>query len=461
VVYFHGGGWRNGSKEDLKHKLCGIVMESGSAFAAANYRLTYHAPHPAQLHDAARAIQFLRSKAAEWNIDPTRIAAYGGSAGGSISLWLALHNDMADPASDDPIARQSTRLSCAISINGQSTNDPRVIRKIIPRKAYDQSALKPLFGLPADWDWDTAEVSEELSARLIDGSPISHLTEDDPPVFVYHTKSAEVPGNIHHPNFGRYLKKNMNAMNIECIFRMDSAFDALDVASYFTNSSFGISPDISQVPPSIFPTTSLAFVVSLLSDDGGYLYLGAYDRVPGDPGDEKGTQITLDSEDGVFCALEAGIQDEETGTKLAGGGWYRMTDFEAEFSGRSYSHNSGVYIIGETNLTDHWAGFFQLGNADKDRNQVGFYASVGLVYSSLLMEDDIFGVGLARAENSGKYRDLNPGADDHEMALECTYVFNPKDWLILQPGVQFIKNPGMDPDLDDAVAFSLRAYMSF
>ncbi len=241
----------------------------------------------------------------------------------------------------------------------------------------------------------------------------------------------------------------------------NALFDALDAASYFTNSSFGISPDISQLPPSIFPTTSLAFVVSLFSDDGGYLYLGAYDGVPGDPGDEKGTQITLDSEDGVFYALEAGIQDEETGTKLAGGGWDRATDFEAEFSGRSYSHNSGVYIIGETNLTDHWAGFFQLGNADKDRNHVGFYAGVGLVYSSLLKEDDIFGIGLARAENSGKYRDLNPGADDHEMALECTYVFSPKDWLTLQPGVQFIKNPGMDPDLDDAVVLSLRTYMSF
>jgi len=241
----------------------------------------------------------------------------------------------------------------------------------------------------------------------------------------------------------------------------NALFVALDTASYFTNSSFGISPDISQLPPSIFPTTSLAFVVSLYSDDGGYLYLGAYDGVPGDPGNEKGTQITLDSEDGVFYALEAGIQNEDTGTKLAAGGWYRTTDFEAEFSGRYYSHNSGVYLIGETNLTDHWAGFFQMGNADKDRNQVGFYAGAGLVYSALLMEDDIFGIGLGCAENSDKYRDLNPGADDYEMALECTYKFSPYPWMTLQPGVQFIKNPGMDPALDDAVAFSLRAYIVF
>ncbi|UCF14238.1 MAG: hypothetical protein JSW59_12560, partial [Phycisphaerales bacterium] len=116
------------------------------------------------------------------------------------------------------------------------------------------------------------------------------------------------------------------------------------------------------------------------------MYLGAYDGVPGDPGDEKGTQIILDSEDGVFYAIEAGIQRQETGTKLGVGGWHRTTDFEAEFSGRVHSHNHGVYLIGETNLTDHWAGFFQVGNADKNRNEVGLYAGAGLVYSALFME---------------------------------------------------------------------------
>ena len=224
VVYFHGGGWRTGSKKGLKHELSRPIMKNGISFGAANYRLTQHAPHPAQLHDAARAIQFFRSKAKEWNIDPTRIAAYGGSAGGSISLWLALHDDMADPTSDDPVTRQSTRLTCALGVGAQSTNDPRVIREIIPGNAYDQIALKPLFDLPTSWNWDTAEVSEDLSARLIEGSPITHLTKDDPPIFVYYPKSQEKPGNIHHANFGRYLKKKMNALNIECRFSMSTDY---------------------------------------------------------------------------------------------------------------------------------------------------------------------------------------------------------------------------------------------
>ena len=54
------------------------------------------------LHDAARALQFVRSKAGEWNLDKTRIAASGGSAGACSSLWLAFHPDMADPPAATP-----------------------------------------------------------------------------------------------------------------------------------------------------------------------------------------------------------------------------------------------------------------------------------------------------------------------------------------------------------------------
>ena len=61
------------------------------------------------LFDAARAIETLRSKAKEWDIDPTRIASTGGSAGACTSLWIAMHDDLAEPSSDDPIDRESTR----------------------------------------------------------------------------------------------------------------------------------------------------------------------------------------------------------------------------------------------------------------------------------------------------------------------------------------------------------------
>ncbi len=231
LVYFHGGGFRGGDKKSYNPFFLQSCMASGISFAAANYRLSGQAEYPAQMHDSARAIQYLRSKAKQWNIDPARIAAFGGSAGSGISLWLAFHDDLAEPQSNNPVARQSSRLNCALAMQMQCTYDPREIKKIVPGNAYDHLALKQLFGLPDDWDWDADEVDETLSARLKDASPITHLTRDDPPVFLYHRKAQETPGNIHHANFGRHLKKAMDELGIECIHRLDSDYENSEAAS--------------------------------------------------------------------------------------------------------------------------------------------------------------------------------------------------------------------------------------
>jgi acetyl esterase/lipase len=131
VLVIHGGGWNSGSKERAN----GIakikaLLDAGISVAANNYRYVPQAvaegvapPVKAPMDDSARALQFLRSKAAGWNIDPARVAAAGSSAGACTSLWLAYHDDLADPESADPVARQSTRLLCAAVIGAQTTLD--------------------------------------------------------------------------------------------------------------------------------------------------------------------------------------------------------------------------------------------------------------------------------------------------------------------------------------------------
>lgn len=224
VVYIHGGGFRGGDKSRVNQYMLERVLQSGISFASINYRLTGEVPYPAQMHDCARAIQYIRRNAKRWNIDPKRLAAYGGSAGSGISQWLAFHDDMAKPKSKDPVERESTRLSCAIPFNAQCTYDPRQIKKIVPGRAYNNVALKLLYGLPEDWNWDEDEVDEKLDALLKDASPINHLTKDDPPVFVYHFARSSKPGNIHHSNFGKHLKNRMDKLGIECVRRMDTDY---------------------------------------------------------------------------------------------------------------------------------------------------------------------------------------------------------------------------------------------
>lgn len=225
-VWIHGGGFRGGDKAPANSLLLEKFLANSVSVASINYRLTDIGPYPMQMLDSARAIQFLRSKAAEWNIDPTRVAAGGGSAGSGISQWLAFHDDLAEPESNNPVLRQSTRLSCALALNMQSTYDPRVIKEIIPGTAYANNALPAFYGLPDDWNLLTDEIDTDLDALMKDASPINHLTGDDPPVFAFHSERTRTPGNIHHPNFGNHLESAMKKLGLECIRRTDADYEA-------------------------------------------------------------------------------------------------------------------------------------------------------------------------------------------------------------------------------------------
>lgn len=226
-VWIHGGGFRAGNKSSIPADLLTPFLKAGVSVASVHYRLSQHAPYPAQMHDSARAIQFLRSKAGAWNIDKQHFAAGGGSAGSGISQWLAFHDEMAEPNSKDPLARESTRLSCALPINMQSTYDPREIKTIVPGAAYKHTALPQLYGLPTTFNWDADPIDDKLDALIKDAAPINHLTKDDAPIFLIHYERFNTPGNIHHANFGKHLKEAMDKLDIECVRKMDSDYDSM------------------------------------------------------------------------------------------------------------------------------------------------------------------------------------------------------------------------------------------
>ncbi len=71
----------------------------------------------------------------------------GASAGGNMSVWLAVYNDLADPDSDDPIARESTRLTTIIGFNSQTSNDPFFIWKHIYQGNDANSSTYQFYGV--------------------------------------------------------------------------------------------------------------------------------------------------------------------------------------------------------------------------------------------------------------------------------------------------------------------------
>lgn len=103
-----------------------------------------------------------------------------------MSLWIAFHPDMADPASDDPVKRQSTRLTVVGVTNAQVSYDPHFIAMQIDDKTSRHPALTTLVGVAPE------ERESEKARKLFEESaPINYLAAGAPPVFVYYNIPME------------------------------------------------------------------------------------------------------------------------------------------------------------------------------------------------------------------------------------------------------------------------------
>lgn len=191
VFYIHGGGWQAGDKDSVRTFGLEALLESGLAVVTIRYRflsqaqaagVTYPLEWPTR--DARRALQFARTQASAWNLDPVRVAAAGGSAGAVSALWLALHDDMADPSSDDVVERQSTRLWCVAVTSAQTSLDPQQFRSWVPNASYGA----PAFGFPEKPGEAGASFYRYLAARdrllpvIREYSAYDLLSADDPPI---------------------------------------------------------------------------------------------------------------------------------------------------------------------------------------------------------------------------------------------------------------------------------------
>jgi acetyl esterase/lipase len=220
LFYIHGGGWRGGNRSHVAAMLK-PMLDAGVSVVSISYRFIPEAeaekvtpPVKAPMMDAARALQTVRSKAAEWQIDKQRIAAAGLSAGGCTSLWLAFHDDMADPQSADPVARESTRLTAAMVSAAQTSLDPEQMKAWIPNSGYGGHA----FGY-GSFNAFLAN-REKILPWIAEYSPYALATPDDPPVYLRY-KLAPAVGEqqqdpTHSANFGVKLKERLDELGVRC-----------------------------------------------------------------------------------------------------------------------------------------------------------------------------------------------------------------------------------------------------
>ena len=229
LFFIHGGGWVAGDKSGVGElEAC---LKAGISVVSINYRYSWQAqlagvmpPVQWPLEDAARALQFVRSRALEWNIDKQRIGASGGSAGACSSLYLAFHDDMADLKSSDPIARESTRLWCAAVSGAQTSLDPKQLKEWTPNSRYGGHAFG--FMDPNERKTRDTRFAEFLEKResvlkwIKMYSPYELVSKDDPPVYLFYTSTPaigqEQKDPTHTSNYGVKLQEHCREIGDEC-----------------------------------------------------------------------------------------------------------------------------------------------------------------------------------------------------------------------------------------------------
>ena len=218
----HGGGWQGGEKERVDRFVdVAALLKAGISVAAINYRFIKMAedegikpPVKIPLHDAARALQFVRSRAAELNIDKNRIGASGGSAGACSSLWLTFHDDLVDAKSVDPVARESSRLQCAAVTGAQTSLDPQQMKEWTPNSKYGGHA----FGVPSFNQFLAGR--EKILPWIAEYSPYALVSKDDPPVYLIYSAPPALGQDqkdpTHTANFGVKLQEHCKATGVNC-----------------------------------------------------------------------------------------------------------------------------------------------------------------------------------------------------------------------------------------------------
>ena len=224
LICIHGGGFsmgdKNGFRED--HELIDAMRSAGISVAAINYRLTEGGKHayPIPMHDGARAVQYLRYHAKKYNLDKKRFGAMGGSAGGCMLMWLGFHDDLATPNSKDPVCGESSRLQVLAPINGQSCLHLPTLENWFAVDSLEvHPAYWPLFGVP---EGEELGSTKGFEAATKDASPLTHLSADDPPIYLLFGDNEPIGNNpspglwVHHPTMGIRLKEAMAKLGIEC-----------------------------------------------------------------------------------------------------------------------------------------------------------------------------------------------------------------------------------------------------
>jgi porin len=259
------------------------------------------------------------------------------------------------------------------------------------------------------------------------------------------------------------------------VLDLNAEFDTPVTSGLFTQSSFGIGPDLSQTGergPGVWPTTGLGLRVAGDFASNARWRFGAYDAAPG-ADDGAFTSLRVSRRDGALLIGEIEYSSERI-RKLAFGSWTYTGRFEridADLNGAPPARgNEGCYALidlalGAVGRTDVDAAL-RAGTASGRFNAFDRYVGVAFTATRLsgARPDDALGLGIAYAHTAAPYRarmdfEGQPAAAA-ETSVELVYRAAVTDWLSVLPVVQYVRDPGMVRAANDAWIAGLRFEVS-
>lgn len=219
VLVWFGALWKAGRTVPPTHAL----LPNGCAAIGASVRVMEDAvreqikpPVSVCLLDARRAVQYVRLHAAEWNIDPDRIAVGGSSQGALPALYVACSGERANPNAEDPVERVSTRVTCVGAHRSQPSIDPKRMQEWVPGVEWGAPAFGYSFA-------ESLKRRDELVPLINEWSPDALVREGAPPIYFENNWDlsrpddvGEVDYKVHSPRWGLGFQKIAQEHGVTC-----------------------------------------------------------------------------------------------------------------------------------------------------------------------------------------------------------------------------------------------------
>jgi hypothetical protein len=192
VLLWYGGIWKPAKhpanlQRFLPENIAVIAVETRTLTDAVEEKA--NPPVSYLMNDACRAVQFVRLNAAKWNLDPARIAVGGGSQGTLPALYVGCSANRAEAKADDPVDRQSTKVTCVAAYRSQPSIDPVRMQQWVPGVKWGAPALGCSFE-------ESLKRRDELLPVIEKWSPDALLHKDAAPIYFENNWGLTQPENV-------------------------------------------------------------------------------------------------------------------------------------------------------------------------------------------------------------------------------------------------------------------------